>query len=247
MKKKKLKCLIVIPARKNSKSIKQKNIKLFHSKPLIFWSIKIAKQSKLGKVVVSTDCLKIQKISKSLGVEAPFIRPKKLSLDKSTSESVVKHAINFYYKKNIHFDFIILLQPTSPFRIKNDLIKAKNIFKKNKKCTAVFTVTEVSANHNPQWLVKVNNKGLAKKFIDNSEMKYMLPRRQLLPKAYYRNDFVYLSDVKNFFLKNPNFYGSNPIALICDENRLDVDINTPKEWKYAESIFAKFIKKANNF
>jgi N-acylneuraminate cytidylyltransferase len=239
----KKKCLIIIPARAGSKSIKNKNIKKFCGKPLIYWAIKVAKASKLGKIVVSTDSHKIQKYARLQGVDAPFIRPKKYSYDKSPSEGVARHAINFFKKKNIIFDFFILLQPTSPFRIKADLIKAKNIYQKNKSCTAVFSVSPVQANNNPHWMIGVKNNNKAVKYIGNKSMKSIISRRQLLPKVYYRNDFVYLSSTKNILSKKPNFYGSFPMALISDEKRVNIDINTVKEWTVAENLYKKYLKK----
>jgi len=235
--------LIIIPARKGSKSIKNKNIKLFCGKPLIYWTIILAIKSNLGRVVVSTDSKKIQKYALSLGAESPFLRPEKLAQDNSPSESVVNHAINFYKEKNINFDYFILLQPTSPFRVKNDLINACSILKKNKKCTSVFSVSLLPAYHNPHWLIKINKDKKAIKFVDDGKMQTILSRRQLLPKVYYRNDFFYLSKVKNILSKKPNMYGDCPMVLITKEERINIDINTMKEWTIAENLFKKEILK----
>ena len=93
--------IAIIPARKNSKRIKNKNIKKFFKKPIISYSIKAAKKSKIfDRIIVSTDSKKIARISKMYGAEIPFVRPKELSDDFTGSNDVIKHAINFL-RKNI--------------------------------------------------------------------------------------------------------------------------------------------------
>jgi len=95
--------ICLIPARKGSKRIKNKNIKIFFGKPLISYAINVAKKSNLfDKIIVSTDCIKIKKISEKFGAEVPFIRPNNLSNDKSTDIDVVKHFLNFCKKKEIN-------------------------------------------------------------------------------------------------------------------------------------------------
>ena len=237
--------LILIPARKNSKSIKNKNIKIFCGKPLIYWTIKLALKSNLGRVCVSTDCKKIQNYARSLGAESPFLRPKNISQDKTPSEPVIRHAINFYKNNNINFKFFFLLQPTSPFRNKFDLIHAWNLLNKNRKCSSVFSVSLAEGNNNPYWMIKKNKKKIVK-FIDNGPLHNLISRRQMLPDIYYRNDFVYLSKISNIFDKKPNIYGSKPMILISKKERLEIDINTKKEWIIGEKIF-EFMRKKNKY
>ncbi len=237
--------LILITARKNSKSIKNKNIKLFCGKPLIYWTIKLAIESKLGRVCVSTDCKKIKSYALSLGAEAPFLRPKNIAQDRTPSEPVIKHALNFYNKKDVKFEYFFLLQPTSPFRKKSDIIKAWNILKNNKKCSSVLSVSLAEGNNNPYWMIKKNKKKIVK-FIDNGPLQNLISRRQLLPNIYYRNDFVYLSKTSNIFNKKPNIYGSNPMILISKKERLEIDINTKKDWIIGEKLF-EFMRKKNKY
>ena len=95
--------IAIIPARKGSKRIKNKNIKLFFGKPIIYWSIKAAKDSKLfDKIIVSTDCKIIANIANKFGAETPFVRPKNLSGDVVNVDKVIKHAL-LWYKKKILF------------------------------------------------------------------------------------------------------------------------------------------------
>ena len=86
--------ICIIPARKNSKRVKNKNIKKFFGKPIIYWSIKAAKKSKcFSRIIVSTDSKKISKIAKKYGAEVPFLRPKNLSGDYVQLKPVLQHAI----------------------------------------------------------------------------------------------------------------------------------------------------------
>ena len=94
-----MKILGIIPARSGSKGVRNKNIKLLRSKPLIYWTIKTALKSKLDNIIVSTDSLKIKKISEKYGANVPFMRPNNISRDNSKTIDVVKHALKFYKKK----------------------------------------------------------------------------------------------------------------------------------------------------
>ena len=108
------KVLAVIPARKGSKRIVNKNIKKFNNVPIIAYSIKAAKKSKVFDYIsVSTDCKKIAKIAKKYGANIDFVRPKKISNDKAKTLEVIKHSIKFYEnmgKNLITFAVCILLR-----------------------------------------------------------------------------------------------------------------------------------------
>ena len=124
-----MKPICIIPARKNSKRIKNKNIKLFAGKPLISYVIKIAKKSKLfSKIIVSTDSKKIAKIAKKNGAEVPFLRSKKLSNDYSQSIEVLLDSIHKINSQNIKYHFFIY--PGAPLIERKDLIRAFKIINK---------------------------------------------------------------------------------------------------------------------
>ena len=97
-----MKFLAIIPARKNSKGIKNKNLKKFNKKPLIYWTIQAAKKSKcFDKIFVSTDSKIIQSFSQKQKVECPILRPKKLSRDQSNVHETIKYVIKYLKKKII--------------------------------------------------------------------------------------------------------------------------------------------------
>ena len=118
-------CIAIIPARGGSKRIPKKNIKLFHGKPLIAYSIEVAIKSKLfSKVIVSTDDEEIAKIARSYGADVPFLRPKELSDDFTGTGAVVNHAIEFLKAQGEKIDFICTIYATAPFLQEKYLIEA---------------------------------------------------------------------------------------------------------------------------
>ena len=114
--------LAIIPARKNSKRLPGKNLKIFNGFPLIYYSIMFALYSGIKNIVVSSDCDDILSYSKSLGVEV-IKRPFELSKDNVPTISVLKHATEFFITKGFMIDVVVTLQPTNPLR-KKDLFKS---------------------------------------------------------------------------------------------------------------------------
>ena len=116
--------LAVIPARGNSKRIPYKNIRDFHGKPIISWVVEKAINSlHFSRIIVSTDSNEIAGIANKSGAETPFLRPANISDDFSSVFEVIKHAIKFFNEKNIYFDLVTLIYPTSPLVSMNDVRK----------------------------------------------------------------------------------------------------------------------------
>ena len=119
------KILGIILARGGSKGIKNKNIIKFGNKPLIKWTFDAAKKTKkLSRLILSTDSKKIANLAKKNKIEVPFLRPKKLAGDNSKSIDAIEHAINFFKKQKIFFDYVVLFEPTSPLRTSIDIDKS---------------------------------------------------------------------------------------------------------------------------
>ena len=119
--------VILIPARSGSKRIKDKNLKLFNNFPLIYWTIKEAKKTKIKDIYLSTDSKKIMEFGLSQGIKAPFLRPNSISDDKAKMIDVIKHFCDNLGKTK-NFKNIILLQPTSPLRNFEDINAAIDLF-----------------------------------------------------------------------------------------------------------------------
>ncbi|MDC0914941.1 hypothetical protein OAQ31_00035 [Candidatus Pelagibacter sp.] len=199
--------LVIIPARKNSQRIKDKNLLRLGKKSLVEMTIEFAlKISDKNSVYLSTDSKKIKKIGEKYGIFCPSLRPSSLSKSNSNSVDVCLHALKtFESLKDCKVKNIILLQPTSPFRSVNIYNKAFKIFDKNKKPT--FTVSYLTANKIIQ-----NYKGL--KFVSNSSKKF-----------YQLNGNVYIIKVKDL-KKQKSFFGKNFNILIIKSKKLSIDIDT---------------------
>ena len=115
--------LAIVPARKGSKGLPNKNIKLINNIPLIGYPIIAAKNSKyIDKVLFTSDSKKYCKIAKKYGAEVPFLRPSELSTDTSLRSDVIIHAINYMESNSgIKFDILIYLEPTSPLTNESDI------------------------------------------------------------------------------------------------------------------------------
>jgi CMP-N,N'-diacetyllegionaminic acid synthase len=225
-----MKILALIPARKNSRRLPNKNKIIFFNKPLFLWSVDIAKKiPEICDILVSTDDDEILKISRKFGILAPWLRPKKLSSANTSSIDMAQHALKWYEKKIGKIDGLLLLQPTSPLRSKKTLIKCIKTFK-NKKCDSVITVKKASMN--PKFLVQINN-NLIKPILKGANEKH-------LPKDIYQPDgSIYL--IKPSVLKNSEkFYGKRTIPIIVDSPKESIDIDTLGDLELAKFYKNKF-------
>lgn len=230
------KILGIIPARGGSKGILKKNIKLINNKPLIAWTIEESKKSKyLDKVIVSTDDMEIRKISKEFGAEVPFIRPKELALDNTRSEDAVIHAINELFSINsVKYDYIMLLQPTSPlrrtFHIDNAIIKLID----SGKFESLISITKLE--HPIFWTRRNKNDHLVRVLDYNKDDKY---RRQDFEKLYRLNGAIYLINTE-LFLKEKKFELKNTMSFIM-KNKYSIDIDEESDLKLAEYYMKNII------
>lgn len=209
--------LAIIPARGGSKGLPRKNILDLGGKPLIAWTIEASLSSKfITKTVVSSDDNEIIKISKQYKSDV-IKRPSYLAQDTTSSEAVVNHVINELKKEAQIFEYIVLLQPTSPLRDVENIDAAFEILF-NSDATALISVNEI------------DNK-ILKAFKDNedgyiegvSNNKYPFIRRQNLPKTYLSNGSIYIIEEKKFS-KKKKFYTNKTIKYIMDGIKsLDVD------------------------
>lgn len=217
--------IALIPARGGSKGIKRKNIKLFHSKPLIYWSIKAALESQyIDEVIVSTEDKEIAEIAKSYSAQVPFIRPKELSMDDSPGISPVINALEeLPYVKDL-----ILLQPTSPLR---KSIHIDEIFQLRKKFKADSAVS-LTKSRKP-FIYKLNEKFKMTPFSSNLKL---LPRQKLTD-LYNLNGALYLS-TRDFILKNKSLISKETIGYIMPE-KFSIDIDNDLDWEFAEYLMKK--------
>mgnify|MGYP001296642136 CR=1 FL=1 len=235
-------CLGIITARKGSKGIPGKNKKILHKKPLLKYTCDIAKKCKfITKIITTTDCKKIQSLSNKYGVEAPFLRPKKLATDTSHQEDAILHTIKWYFKnRKVTFDYICLLEPTSPFRNLSTLNKAFKILHTDKKLDGVFSITKNDLM--PQLLKQKSENNLMASWLKG--IKY--DNRQAYPIYYKLTSSVVIIKL-NYFMKNKFLISKKSYALEVDQvegimldNRMDFfiaqqlmkeNIHTPNQLK----------------
>jgi N-acylneuraminate cytidylyltransferase len=221
-----MRILYLIPARKGSKSLPGKNTKLLGKKPLIEYSIEFALNNLKNDDVlcISTNDEAVIAIAESKGITIPFIRPEELANDNASSHDVIIHAINQYEKLNQTFDAVLLLQPTSPFRIQDDFT---NLIKEYSVDTDMVVSVKL-AKENPYFtLFEENSEGfLNKSKIGNYE------RRQDCPEVYVFNGSMYLINIES--IKKSRIAALKYIKKIIMPEERSVDIDTLADWNLAE-------------
>lgn len=211
--------LAIIPARSGSKGLPGKNIKELCGKPLIAWTIEHAKScSHIDRIVVSTDDNEIVEIAKKYCAEVPFIRPAELANDTSSTIDVIFHAINWLKEhEDYRPEYILLLQPTSPLRIAEDIEGAVQRLKE-KNASAVVSVCETE--HHPWWANALPENGNMKDFL---RPEIFNKRRQDLMIFYRLNGAIYLADTE-YLCEQNSFFGPDTFAYeMPKEHSIDID------------------------
>ena len=221
--------LAVIPARGGSKGVPHKNIRDLDGKPLIAYTIEAAIKSKVfDKIVVSTDSSEIAEIAQRYGAEVPFIRPKDLSGDFSSSDDVVLHAIDYFKRKGKEFEYVCKLQPTSPLRNETHIMEAYQLLKDS---NSNFVVSVCECEHSPLWTGTLDEKKSLNRFI-NEYVKGAC--RQKLPKYYRLNGAIYMGKTEALE-DNKSFFGKNGTAFIMNQEE-SIDIDSLLDFKIVEII-----------
>ena len=229
--------LLIIPARGGSKRIPRKNIKNFHGKPIIEWTINESKKLKnFERFIVSTDDNEIAKISKSAGFEIPFLRPKNLSEDYVNTRDVIIHSIQFFKKKNIEFKNICCLYPTSPLLKSDDISKALKKLDESKKDIYIFSATKYS--HPIQRSFYIGKNGISKMVFPECSNK----RTQDLEPAFHDAGQFYIASEKTWLNKENIFEDGLPYILPKSRS---IDIDTMEDWELAESFYEINLRKNN--
>ena len=203
------KILCIIPARSGSKGLKQKNILKIKNKELIYYPIKAGLKSKyVDYVLFSSDSRKFIKIAKKYKAKCPFIRPKKLSRDTSTSYEVIKHAIEFL-KENLNkeFEYVICLEPTSPLTTNKDVDNSIKLIidKRSKSLVSVMKSEKFSIPYH----FKMNK---SHNIFPATITKNFDKRRQLIKNTYILDGSLYIAKIKDYF-NFKGFFTSKTIGM----------------------------------
>lgn len=226
-----MKTLYVIPARGGSKGIPHKNIKPLAGKPLIGYSIDVARQlADDADICLTTDDPEIARTAESMGLNVPFLRPASLATDTCGTYEVLIHALDFYRDRGIDYDTLVLLQPTSPMRTADDVRAALALYSPD--IDMVVTVKEAASN--PYYnCYETDSDG----FLHISKGDGGYTRRQDAPKVWEYNGAVYVINVESLRQMPLSAFTRRRMSVMPAERSVDLD--TPVDWLIAEKLIEK--------
>lgn len=226
------KIISIITARSGSKGLKDKNIKKLKGLPLLAHTVIAAKKSKkIDRVILSTDSELYGKIGKKYGAEVPFLRPKKLATSKAHHPDVVSHAVNFVEKKeNIFFDYVVMLQPTSPFRNFKHIDNAIGKFFKERNTSLI----SIKKQEYPPWWLFRTKKNKLEQFLKFKNKNVFNLERQEFDQLYRPNGAIYICKRKLLYSGNLIDPKSCGFYLMSQKNSIDID--SIIDLKIAENI-----------
>ncbi|MGR5459334.1 pseudaminic acid cytidylyltransferase [Vibrio alfacsensis] len=220
----------IIPARGGSKRIPRKNIKAFHGKPMIAYSIEAAIASGcFDKVLVSTDDEEIAAVASAHGAEVPFLRPAEISDDYATTMDVMAHAIHWCQNDGWDVEAVCCLYATAPFVLPEDLRRGYALLRDT---GAQFSFSATSFPFPIQRAIKLDEFGSVSMFSPENEQV----RSQDLEEAYHDAGQFYWGKT-SAFLARLSMFSPHSKAVLLPRNRVQ-DIDTPEDWELAEALFS---------
>ncbi len=221
----------MIAARGGSKRLPGKNLRELAGKPLIAWSIELARSIPLiCDTLVSTDATDIAAAARAAGAMVPWLRPEALATDDATSIDVCLHALDWYERETGPVDGLLLLQPTSPLRRRASVERGIELFRSNG-CVPVIGVS--AARSHPLWCLRLEGERL-RPYIEGGGLQL---RSQDLPSAYAVNGAFYLAAPAHLRSER-SFYAADMVALVMDSSGESIDIDDESDWQSAEIFLA---------
>lgn len=203
--------LFIIPARGGSKGLPGKNIRPMNGKPLIGWTIETALKAAEtvgGKIIVSTDDKTIADTAVAFGAEVPFLRPAHLAEDHSTSVDVVLHALDYLEERGEKFDYVCMLEATSPQRDATDLLNAFDLLFRSKYGQSIVGVCRSESGH-PSFLALMDEETNLIRPYEGE--KFVFKRRQEIDEVYFFEGSMYISKV-DAFRNRKSYYHENTLG-----------------------------------
>lgn len=230
--------LALIPARGGSKGVSRKNVRLLGDRPLLAHAVDAARASKLiTRIVLTTDDEEIATVGRRVGCDVPFLRPPTLAADDTSMLEVIRHALNMLRTAEQYTpETIVLLQPTTPFRLGADIDDALTLLT-NRNFDAVVSVVEVPTHYSPPWQFVLQDDAMY--LYDGHPLGDIITRRQDLPFTYIRNGAIYAFR-RASFERTGSIYGDRCGALIMPPDR-SINIDTPDDWAEAE----RYVRQSN--
>jgi CMP-N,N'-diacetyllegionaminic acid synthase len=226
------KILAIIPARGGSKGVPRKNIRNLGGKPLIAHTIEVALaiSHRFHTVMVSTEDQEIAELSRQYGAQVPFLRPEALAGDNIPMIPVLQHVVQSIEERDrIYLDWVLLLQPTVPFRIPEDIETALTLGFQGG-CDSVISVVQVFATH-PILMKKINDGQLLPYCIEEKEGTR---RQDYQPPAYMRNGAIYLTR-RDVIMEQNSIWGSFIRPYIMPPER-SLNIDSELDFKLCELL-----------
>jgi CMP-N,N'-diacetyllegionaminic acid synthase len=225
--------LSVVCARAGSKGLKNKNVLNFAGKPLIAWAIGASLKSKhIDRTIVSTDGDAIAKAARKAGADVPFVRPADLATDKASVEDVIRHALAWIeHHEQRRYDYVLLLQPTSPLRTTRHIDEAITHYFAKRKGVSDTLVSVTQAPAKMGWLMTADAKGHISFCFDH---KGQARRRQTMGPLYLPNGLIYLAPIG--IVRKGSFYSPRTLPFVMDAE-VSVDIDTKDDFDRALKLF----------
>lgn len=206
--------LVVIPARGGSKGLPGKNIKSLCGKPLITYSIDVARAIASDEnICISTDDQQIIEVVEKYGLHVPFVRPAELATDTATTNDVLLHSVDFFEKQGRRYDIILLLQPTSPLRKVKEVKEAMALYHND-----IDMVVSVTKSHAPAVLCNENEEGFVELVYNKKAMC-----RQTVQSLYEFNGAIYVINVKALKEKGLSGFSKRVKYVMPKEASIDID------------------------
>jgi CMP-N,N'-diacetyllegionaminic acid synthase len=216
----------VIPARGGSKGLPGKNLFELEGKTLLEWTFSHAKGSQyLDRVVLSSEDQAIQSAARQIGLEAPFSRPTRLAMDDSSSIDVIRHAL---VSLDTHYDFVVLLQVTSPLRTSIDIDRCVELCIEN---SAPACISVVKSEMPPELLFTITDNHLLHKSRYRSPLK---ARRQERDQYFFPNGAVYVANSR-WIMQEPHFISDQTLAYVMPKTR-SFDLDEIEDWELIRKL-----------
>lgn len=206
--------LAVIPARGGSKGLPRKNILPLGGRPLLAWTVAAARGARLlDRFVLSSEDQEIIEVAKSVGCEVPFVRPRELAADDTPGIAPILHALRVLPER---YDYVVLLQPTSPLRIASDI---DDCIERCHSMGASACVSVTPATKTPYWYYRLDEQERLCPLLDGPRAT----RRQDLPECFLLNGAVYVARTQ-WLLETKTFLTDETLGWVMPRERsLDID------------------------
>ena len=228
-------CIALIPARSGSKRLPHKNIAMLSGHPLIAYTIASAQQSGIfGRVIVSTDNEEYAEIARYYGADTPFMRPSKLSQDKSPDIEWVQHALQWLGEQGEFYDAFSLLRPTSPARKPETIQRAWRQFSRQESADSLRAVELCSQHPGKMWIVKDDRMHPLMPMIADGMTPYHSTQYAALPKVYVQNASLEIAWSRTALDKGS--IAGEVITPFLTVNEEGYDVNSVHDWQLLEKL-----------